>query len=89
MAKGGSIWLASQRTELGNKSGAIVEAALPGPVEITSRGKRKFVLRTYDRLKGSAGKPRACRTDQLTAEGRMEFLAGLDKVASKRAERDE
>jgi prevent-host-death family protein len=40
-------------TELGNKSGAVTEAAFRGPVTITDRGKPKFVLMTtedYDRL---------------------------------------
>lgn len=40
-------------TDLGNKSGEVVEAAYRGPVEITKRGTRKFVLLTaehFDRL---------------------------------------
>jgi prevent-host-death family protein len=40
-------------TDLSNRSGEVVEAALRGPVEITRRGKRKFMLLTaedYDRL---------------------------------------
>ncbi|MER8601152.1 type II toxin-antitoxin system prevent-host-death family antitoxin [Mesorhizobium sp. M0913] len=35
-------------TDLGNKSGEVVEAAYRGPVEITKRGKRKFVLLTAE-----------------------------------------
>ncbi len=40
-------------TDLTNRSGELFEAAFRGPVEITRRGKRKFVLLTaeeYDRL---------------------------------------
>jgi prevent-host-death family protein len=72
-------------TELGNKSGEVVEAAFRGPVDITSRGKRKFVLLTaedYDRLKGG-GAQRAWRSDQLTADERITFLTGLDEVATR------
>jgi antitoxin Phd len=40
-------------TDLSNRSGEVVEAAHRGAVEITRRGKRKFMLLTaedYDRL---------------------------------------
>ena len=73
-------------TELGNKSGEVIEAAFRGPVDITSRGKRKFVLLTaedYDRLKG-AGTQRAWRSDRLTADQRSSFLTGLDEVCVAR-----
>jgi antitoxin Phd len=43
-------------TDLDNRSGEVVEAAFGGPVDITKRGKRKFVLLTaqqFDRLTGS------------------------------------
>ena len=72
-------------TELGNKSGEVVEAAFRGPVDITSRGRRKFVLLTaddYDRLRG-AGTQRAYRTDRLSAEERSFLLAALDEVAAR------
>jgi len=78
-------------TELGNKSGEVIEAAFRGPVDITSRGKRKFVLLTaedYDRLKG-AGTQRAWRSDRLTAHERTIFLTGLDEVASRDSGRDD
>jgi prevent-host-death family protein len=78
-------------TELGNKSGEVIEAAFRGPVDITSRGKRKFVLLTaedYDRLKG-AGTQRAWRSDRLTADERSSFLTGLDEVASRDSGRDD
>ena len=78
-------------TELGNRSGEVVEAAFRGPVDITSRGKRKFVLLTaedYDRLKG-AGTQRAWRSDRLSADERATFLAGLDEVAARDGSGDE
>lgn len=69
-------------TDLGNRSGEVVEAAFRGPVEITKRGKRKFVLLTaeqFDRLvQGSA--QRAYRVEDLTGAERDEILAGLDAV---------
>jgi len=44
-------------TDLSNRSGEVVEATFRGPVEITQRGKRKFMLLTaedYDRLVSAA-----------------------------------
>ena len=44
-------------TDLTNRSGEVIEAAFRGPVEITRRGKRKFMLLTaedYDRLVSAA-----------------------------------
>lgn len=70
-------------TDLGNKSGEVVEAAFQGPVDITKRGKRKFVLMTaeqFDRLAGRSAQ-RAHRVEDLTGEERDEFLVGLDAVA--------
>ena len=70
-------------TDLGNKSGEVVEAAFRGPVDITKRGKRKFVLLTadeFDRLAGRSAQ-RAHRVEDLTGEDRDELLAGLDAVA--------
>lgn len=72
-------------TELGNKSGEVVEAAFRGPVEITSRGKRKFVLMTaddFDRLR-ERGAQRAYSADRLSSEERELFLSGLDEVAAR------
>ena len=72
-------------TELGNKSGEIVEAAFRGPVDITSRGKRKFVLLTadkFDKLKSGAITQRAYHADDLSAVERDNFLAGLDQIAA-------
>ena len=53
-------------TDLSNRSGEVVEAALRGPVEITRRGKRRFMLLTaedYDRLVGAADIRRAIHAD--------------------------
>ncbi|MCB1465676.1 MAG: type II toxin-antitoxin system Phd/YefM family antitoxin [Rhizobiaceae bacterium] len=71
-------------TDLGNRSGEVVEAAFRGPVEITKRGKRKFVLLTaeqFDRLAGRSAQ-RAYRVEDLTTDERNEILAGLDTVAA-------
>jgi prevent-host-death family protein len=72
-------------TELNNKSGEVTEAAFRGPVDITSRGKRKFVLMTaddFDRLR-ERDTQRAYRTDRLTDHERESFLAGLDEVTAR------
>ena len=69
-------------TDLGNKSGEVVEA-FRGPVDITKRGKRKFVLLTaeqFDRLVGRSAQQAHCVED-LTGDERDELLAGLDAVA--------
>ena len=79
-------------TELGNKSGEIVEAAFQGPVEITRRGKRKFVLMTadqFDRLRSGAVAERAYHVDDLTSAERSRFLAGLDEIAAAGSGGDE
>ncbi|MFI5013339.1 MAG: type II toxin-antitoxin system Phd/YefM family antitoxin [Hyphomicrobiales bacterium] len=71
-------------TELGNKSGEVTEAAFRGPVDITSRGKRKFVLLTaedYDRLRGRSAQ-RAVHVDDLSPEEADDYTAGL--LAPKR-----
>ncbi|MDP4025757.1 type II toxin-antitoxin system Phd/YefM family antitoxin [Methylobacterium sp. NEAU 140] len=77
-------------TDLGNRSGEVVEAAFRGPVDITKRGKRKFVLLTaeqFDRLTGR-GTQRAHRVEDLTGSERSDILAGLDAVAQD-GERDD
>jgi prevent-host-death family protein len=70
-------------TDLSNRSGEVAEAAFRGPVEITKRGKRKFVLMTvedFDRLAG-ATRQRAYRSEDLSEEDREFFLTGLEAVA--------
>ena len=69
-------------TDLGNRSGEVVEAAFRGPVDITKRGKRKFVLLTaeqFDRLTASTAQ-RAFRAEDLAGIERDDILAGLDAV---------
>jgi antitoxin Phd len=53
-------------TDLSNRSGEVVEAAIRGPVAITRRGKRKFMLLTaedYDRLVSAADTRQAYHAD--------------------------
>jgi antitoxin Phd len=67
-------------TQLGNKSGEVAEATFKGPVDITDRGKRKFVLLTakdYDRLT-ALSRRRAVHVDDLTAEEAKRYIEGLD-----------
>jgi antitoxin Phd len=78
-------------TDLGNKSGEVVEAAFRGPVEITSRGKRKFVLLTadqFDRLREGASSQRAFHVNDLTAAERDYFATGLDQLAAGESGKD-
>lgn len=70
-------------TDLGNRSGEVVEAAFNGPVEITKRGKRKFVLLTaeqFDRLTHRSTQDAPIRED--------EFIAGVDIAAQGSAHDD-
>jgi antitoxin Phd len=65
-------------TDLSNRSGEVVEAAFRGPVEITRRGKRKFILlaaEDYDRLVGAADGRQAFHADGAVAT----ILAALAK----------
>lgn len=66
-------------TDLGNKSGEVIEAAFRGPVDITSRGKRKFVLLTaddYDRMKGRS-RQRAVHVDDLSSAEADYYISAL------------
>ena len=68
-------------TDLSNRSGEVVEAAFRGPVEITRRGKRKFVLLTaedYDRLIKAADSRRAFHVDDLPDDIADLMLAALE-----------
>jgi len=72
-------------TDLSNKSGEVVEAAFKGPVHITRRGKRKFVLLTtedYERLVGAADLRRAFHADDAPEEIIAMMLAALSKEDS-------
>jgi prevent-host-death family protein len=67
-------------TDLSNRSGEVVEAAFRGPVEITRRGRRKFVLLTaedYDRLVSAADTRRAFHADDAPEEVAAMMLAAL------------
>jgi prevent-host-death family protein len=67
-------------SDLSNRSGEVVEAAFRGPVEITRRGKRKFVLLTaedYDRLVDAADTRRAFHADDAPEEVVAMMLAAL------------
>jgi antitoxin Phd len=67
-------------TDLSNRSGEVVEAAFRGPVDITRRGKRKFVLLTaeeYDRLASAADARRAIHADDASDEVAAMMLAAL------------
>ena len=69
-------------TDLSNRSGEVAEAAFRGPVEITRRGKRKFVLLTaedYDRLVSAADTRRAFHADDVPEEVAAMMLAALDR----------
>lgn len=66
-------------TDLGNKSGEVTEAAFCGPVDITDRGRRKFVLLTatdYDRLTANVRR-RAVHADDLTEDEAQRYIDGL------------
>jgi antitoxin Phd len=69
-------------TDLSNRSGEVVEAAFRGPVEITRRGKRKFVLLTaeqYDRLVNAADTRRAFHADDVPHDVAAMMLTALAK----------
>lgn len=70
-------------TDLSNRSGEVVEAAYGGPVEITRRGKRRFVMMTaeaYDRLR-TAGDPRRAYAAGETPSNLSEvFAAELKRI---------
>ena len=68
-------------TDLANRCEEVVEAAFRGPVEITRRGKRKFVLLTaeeYDRLVSAADGRRAFHADDAPEEVAAMMLAALE-----------
>ena len=73
-------------TDLNRSPGAIVEAAHRGPVELTGRGKRKFVLLSaedYDRL---VAPPRRAFHIQSMTQAELDFFyAGLGPAQSDEA----
>jgi antitoxin Phd len=67
-------------TDLSNRPGEVVKAALQGPVEITRRGKRKLMLLTaadYDRLVSAADTRRAFHADDAPEEVAAMILTAL------------
>lgn len=71
-------------TDLSNRSGEVVEAAYLGPVDITRRGKRKFVLMTadqYDRLRKAHNPRRVYAAGETPEELADVFAADLDRLA--------
>ena len=69
-------------TDLSNRSGEVIEAAFRGPVEITRRSKRKFMLLTaedYDRLVRAADTRRAFHADEAPEGVAVMMLAALAK----------
>ena len=69
-------------TDLSNRAGEIVEAAYRGPVDISKRGKRKFVLMTaedFDRMNSRTDLRRAVHVDDLTEEEAGHLIAGLSE----------
>lgn len=68
-------------TDLSNRSGEVIEAAFRGPVEITRRGKREFVLlaaEDYDRLVSAADTRRAFHADDAPRGMVAMMLAALE-----------
>ena len=79
-------------TELSNKSGEVVEAAHRGPVTLTSRGRRKFVLLSADHYDQLAGLPqrRAVHVDDLSdTEADIYAEAFLTLPEGEKAGRDD
>ncbi len=71
-------------TDLSNKSGEVVEAAYSGPVEITRRGKRKFVIMTaeqYDKLRRAGDPRRAYAAGETPSQLADAFASKLERLA--------
>ena len=69
-------------TDLRNKPGEVVEAVFKGPVEITSRGKRKAVLLAadhYDRLARAADARRAFHANDVPDDVAALMLSALER----------
>lgn len=72
-------------TDLSNKSGEVVEAAYVAPVDITRRGKRKFVLMTaeqYDRLRRAGDPRRVYGAGETPDDLANAFAADLERLAA-------
>ena len=70
-------------TELSNRSGEVVEAAYTGPIAITRRGKRKFVLMTaeqYEKLTKTDNPHRVFGSGETPSELSDLFASDLENT---------
>jgi prevent-host-death family protein len=68
-------------TDLSNRPGEVIEAAIRGPVDITRHGKRKFVLLAadhYDRMAARADVRRAYHVDNVPDDIAEMMIASLE-----------
>lgn len=73
-------------TDLNRSPGAVVEAAHRGPVELTGRGKRKFVILSADDYDRIINQPhRAFHIGSMTPAELDFFYEGLDGEPSGEA----
>lgn len=70
-------------TDLAHRSGEVAQAAHRGPVDITNRGKRTFVLIAADQFDAiaKAGARRAVHVDDLSAQEAANYMRGLEGAA--------
>ena len=71
-------------TDLGSRSGEVVDAAHKGPVKLTKHGRPKFVLMTLDdfeTMRGRADPRRVYRTDEAPQDVIDTFLPGIEALA--------
>lgn len=71
-------------TDLSNRSGEIVDAAMRAPVELTKHGRSRFMLLSIDdyrALKGRADTRHAYLARETPPEVADEILPGLDALA--------
>ena len=76
-------------TDLAHRSGEVAQAAHRGPVDITNRGKRAFVLVAADQFDALSrrGAWRAMHADDLTPD-EADFYAGALEAAAAALEND-
>ena len=71
-------------TDLGVRSGEVVDAAHKGPVQLTKHGRPKFVLMTlddYEAMRGRADPRRVHLANETPPELADKILPGLDALA--------
>jgi antitoxin Phd len=69
-------------TDLNNRPGEVIEAAIRGPVDLTRHGKRKFVLLSadrYDEIVARGDVRRAYHVDDMPADVAEMLLASLER----------